>query len=54
VTTNASATYDDAGRTTTRTIDGDKQTFTYSSEGLLTSTSGFGCRSPHRCQRGTS
>ncbi|MFF5144071.1 ricin-type beta-trefoil lectin domain protein [Streptomyces sp. NPDC013157] len=37
-----SATYDDAGRTDTRTINGDAQSFVYDGEGLLTSVSGFG------------
>ncbi|MER6629311.1 ricin-type beta-trefoil lectin domain protein [Streptomyces sp. NPDC000987] len=37
-----SATYDDAGRTDTRTINGDTQSFVYDGEGLLTSVSGFG------------
>ncbi|MFI8072998.1 ricin-type beta-trefoil lectin domain protein [Streptomyces sp. NPDC086033] len=37
-----SATFDDAGRTATRTINGDSQSFVYDGEGLLTSVSGFG------------
>ncbi|MER6243117.1 ricin-type beta-trefoil lectin domain protein [Streptomyces griseorubiginosus] len=42
VTETNSATFDDAGRTATRTINGDSQSFVYDGEGLLTSVSGFG------------
>ncbi|MFJ9708719.1 ricin-type beta-trefoil lectin domain protein [Streptomyces sp. NPDC101234] len=42
VTEANSATYDDAGRTDTRTINGDTQSFLYDGEGLLASVSGFG------------
>ncbi|WP_055527984.1 hint domain-containing protein [Streptomyces graminilatus] len=42
VTETNSATYDEAGRTDTRTVNGDAQSFRYDGEGLPASVSGFG------------
>ncbi|WP_158711610.1 ricin-type beta-trefoil lectin domain protein [Streptomyces xylophagus] len=45
VTETNSATFDDAGRTGTRTINGDTQSFVYDGEGLLKTVTGFGAGS---------